>query len=442
MDLARINFSHGSHRENGRIVRMLKDAEIPIICDIQGPKIRVGEMPEKVVLERGSTVTLTTRDATGNGDLVPVSYKWLTRDLKKGDMVFIGDGIISLEALEVEDTEVRCRVISGGLLSSRQGVNLPNIELTERVPTKKDLKDLEYIADLDPEYVAVSFVSGGEDVERVREVLGRDDIGLISKIERQVAVEAFEEILKVSEGIMVARGDLGVETPPERVPGLQKEMIRKCNREGKPVIVATQMLESMIFHPVPTRAEASDVFNAVLDGADALMLSGETAIGRYPVEAVDTMARIAASAEATVSKRDPGDYHSGDGTTISEMLGHSAYIIVEEFGLPGRKVILSITRTGHSARMISKYRPPAPILAATPSGKLYGQLALLWGVRPIRFSAEEGEPTDELMRKAVEKGVEEGRLGPEDQVIIVCAASLVPRKTNILGVFRVGEVMG
>jgi pyruvate kinase len=218
-------------------------------------------------------------------------------------------------------------------------------------------------------------------------------------------------------------------------------MIRKCNREGKPVIVATQMLESMIFHPVPTRAEASDVFNAVLDGADAVMLSGETAIGRYPVEAVDTMARIAASAEATVSKRDPGDYHSGEGT-ISEMLGHSAYIIVEEFGLPGRKVILSITRTGHSARMISKYRPPAPILAATPSGKLYGQLALLWGVRPIRFSAEEGEPTDELMRKAVEKGVEEGHLGPEDQVIIVCAASLVPRKTNILGVFRVGEMVG
>jgi pyruvate kinase len=324
MDVARIKFSYGTHEENSRIAKRVKDSggEIAVICDIQGPRIRVGRMSENVVFKRGDRVFLTSREIIGDNENIPISYKRLSKDIKKGDKVFINDGLIGLEVLDKAPKELSCRVLSGGLLRSYKGVNIPDLKLSESVPTEKDILDLEFIAALDVEYVAVSFVENKRVIDRVRKVLdnkGRMDIKLISKIERESALKNFEEILDASDGIMVARGDLGVETSPERVPLLQKKIIRQCNRVGKPVIVATQMLESMIFQSIPTRAEANDVFNAVLDGADALMLSGETAIGKYPLKAISIMTRIAASAETNMPKQDPS-YYDSKVQTVAESL--------------------------------------------------------------------------------------------------------------------------
>lgn len=444
MDLARINFSHGTHDEKTRIFQTIRDihGDIPIICDIQGPKIRVGKMAENVVLKQDAPIVITTQDIKGDKERIPISYKDLTKDVKVGDVIFLSDGMISLEVLIIDETDLRCTVLSGGLLSSNMGVNLPNVDLTETVPTRKDKEDLEFIAGLGPEYVAVSFVGNPKGVERVRKTLdgfGGQPIKLISKIERQVALKHIDDILRVSDGLMVARGDLGVEIPPERVPALQKEIILKCNRAGKPVIVATQMLESMIFQSVPTRAEASDVFNAVLDGADAVMLSGETAIGKYPEKAVEIMSKIASKAEEVMPQRDPHRFDS-ENQGISELLGHTVYTMVEEFQSDALK-ILAITRTGYSATMISKYRPSAPILATTPDKKVNNQLGLLWGIKPILFEVDPKDSTDEVMKKAVQTAMDKGHLTMEDNVIIVCAASLVPRKTNIIGIFRVADVI-
>jgi pyruvate kinase len=448
MDVARINFSHGTRDENGRVIKRIKDSggEIAIMCDIQGPRIRVGRMSENIVFERGDSVLLTSRDIIGDNERIPISYKRLSKNIKKGDKVFLNDGIIGLEVLDVASQELSCRVLSGGLLTSNKGVNFPDIQLSKSVPTKKDILDLEFIAGLDVEYVAVSFVENKREIDRVRKVLdnkGSMDVKLVSKIEREAALKNFEEILDASDGIMVARGDLGVETSPERVPLFQKKIIRQCNREGKPVIVATQMLESMIFQSIPTRAEASDVFNAVLDGADALMLSGETSIGKYPVKALSIMAKIAASAETVMPRRDPS-YYDAKIQTVAEVLGQAVHTIVSEFeehGTVSHLFILTITRGGYSARMISKYRPPVPIFAATHSRKVLRQLNLLWGVKPTLFESDPSDSTDDVIKKAVKKALMDGHLTKMDFVIIVCASSLVKRKTNILGIFRVNEII-
>lgn len=448
MDVARINFSHGTQAENGRVIKRIKDAggEIAVMCDIQGPRIRVGRMSENVVFDRGDSVVLTSRDIIGDVERIPIAYERLSKDVKKGNKVFLNDGIIGLEVLDVASQELSCRILSGGLLTGNKGVNFPDIELRESVPTKKDILDLEFIAGLDVEYVAVSFVDNKRELGKVRKVLNKNgsiDIKLVSKIEREAALKNFEEILDASDGIMVARGDLGVEISPERVPFFQKKIIRQCNREGKPVIVATQMLESMIFQSIPTRAEANDVYNAVLDGADALMLSGETSTGKYPVKALSIMAKIAASAETGMPKRDPG-YYDSKLQTVAEVLGQAVRTIVGEFeerGTVSHLFILTITRGGYSARMISKYRPPVPIFAATHRRKVLKQLNLLWGVKPILFESAPSDSTDDVIKKAVKRAVMEGHITKMDYVIIVCASSLVKSKTNILGVFRVSEVM-
>jgi len=449
MDVARINLSHGTLAENRALIEKIKASNdgIAVLCDIQGPRIRTGKMADNVVLEMGTKLVLTTDDVVGDAKRIPISYKRLPTDLKEGDHIFINDGIISLEVTGVLENGLECRVLTGGLLSSNKGVNLPNIKLSRRVPTKKDQRDLEFIAGLDIEYVAISFVENEREVDRVRSILsqhGAEDVKLISKIERQSAIANFEGILMASDGVMVARGDLGVETSPEEVPTLQKEIIRESNKEGKPVIVATQMLESMTFQPVPTRAEANDVFNAVLDGADALMLSGETSVGRYPVEAVSMMTKIAANAEDSIPRRDPS-YYDSKSQTVAEVLGQAVNTIVAEFeehGNVSNLYILSITRSGFSARMISKYRPPVPVYAATPSAKVLGQLNLLWGVTPIFFEGHPQDSTDDVIKNALITAVKAGHLTRDDYVVIACASSLVRKKTNILGLFSVKEVVG
>jgi pyruvate kinase len=448
MNVARINFSHGTHESNGELAKgVRKHFSLALVCDIQGPRVRLGEMSEPIILERDDRLTLTSKKVLGDRDKVHISYKRLKADVKRGDRLFVNDGIICLQVVEVSEDELLCQVVSGGLLSSNKGVNFPGVKLSQTVPTKKDTQDLKFIAELAPEYVAVSFVGGGKDIKKVKRVLDKNagsNIKLIAKIERKGAVQNLESILDSSDAIMVARGDLGVETSPERVPRLQKEIIRECNREGKPVIVATQMLESMVFQPVPTRAEANDVFNSVQDGADAVMLSGETSIGKFPVKSVSMMARIASNAEKSMPKRDPS-YYDARVQTVAEVLGQAVHTVVGEFeehGTIAGLSILTITRGGYSARMISKYRPPVPIIAATPDEKVERQLNMLWGVNPILFESDSMDTTDDVIKKAVYKALQEKLLSKEGFVIIACASSLVKKKTNILGVFKVNEVLG
>jgi len=448
MDCARLNFSHGTHEEHIKTIKLIRGVSdrIAILCDIQGPKIRTGEMEKPVVLRQGERITLTSRDVIGTEQTVSVSYKRLPEEVKKGDKIFLNDGIIMLQVLDVCGKDIDCEIIAGGDLSSRKGINLPSSEITMGIPTKKDEKDLKAISKMGIEYVAASFVGKAEDVARVREILdadGESGIKIISKIERPVAIDNFDSILEVSDGIMVARGDLGVEIAPEKVPEVQKRLISKCNRESKLAIVATQMLESMIHQPVPTRAETNDVFNAIIDGADAVMLSGETSVGKYPVGAVKIMDRIVETAENIMPKKDP-DYYDSEHQTIAEVLGHAVYTVVNEFRDQDKldKVfILTITKGGHSARMISKYRPQVPIIAATPDKRVSRQLQLLWGVDTILFNIDARDSTETMIKKALSRAREEGYCVKDDYVITVSSSSFAPGKTRLLGVFKVSDIL-
>ncbi|MFQ5975614.1 MAG: pyruvate kinase [Candidatus Hydrothermarchaeales archaeon] len=448
MDVTRLNFSHGTHEkhlENINLIRKIND-NIAILCDIQGPKIRTGTMKENTVLERGQEVTITTSDSIGDKNLIPISYKGLPQDVNPEDLIFINDGLIKLQIKRVEGNEIVCDVIVGGEIRSRKGVNIPSSTLSITIPTEKDRKDLEFIAGLNIEYVAASFVGTAAEVDTVREILGSkgdDSKKIISKIERPIALKNFDEILMASDGIMVARGDLGVEIPPEQVPKVQKELIHKCNSEGRPVIVATQMLESMTYQSTPTRAEASDAFNAVLDGADAVMLSGETATGLYPVQSVELLNRIVETAENVMPRRDP-NYYDSSKETISEILGHAVYTITGEFddlGIIDKLYILAITKNGHSAKMVSKYRPPSPIIAATPNKSVLRQLQLQWGVDPILFEVEKGDHLESMVQKAVLKAMEMGFFFKDDYVAIISSSQLVPDKTNVCSVFAVKDIV-
>ncbi|MFX1466700.1 MAG: pyruvate kinase, partial [Promethearchaeota archaeon] len=385
MDVARLNFSHGSHQdhiERFDLIRSISD--VAIMFDIPGPKVRTGPMEkgkESVYLNVGDNFILTARDVLGNEEITSISYKDLPNDVESGDQIFLNDGIIGLRVISVTETDVHCRVESGGILSARKGVNVPEINLTIDNPTEKDIEDIAIAAKLESDYLAVSFVRTPEEILKVREVLQDKgvDIPLIAKIEHSIGLKNFDAILEVADGIMVARGDLGVEIPPERVPLVQKEIIHKCNRYGKPVITATQMLESMTTNPRPTRAEASDVANAVLDGTDAVMLSGETAVGNYPVESVKTMDRIAKNAEGSMPYRDP-DYYDHGHENVAEVIGHVIHTITKEMDVAA---IITVTTGGFTARMISKYRPKKSIIAITQDERVMRQLRLLWGVFPL-----------------------------------------------------------
>jgi pyruvate kinase len=319
-------------------------------------------------------------------------------------------------------------------------------ELSQKVPTEKDIIDLKFIAEIDPEYVAISFVSGSEDVIHVKKILesyGNSTIKLISKIERPIALDYFDQILEVSDGIMVARGDLGVEIDPDKVPLWQKEMIYKSNREGKPIIVATQMLESMVSNPIPTRAEANDVYNAVMDGTDAVMLSAETAVGKFPINAVEYMNQIAKTATENMSKRIPDEYDS-DRLTHTQTLGHAIYSLaseMEELNFRGKIVV--ITRTGYGARMIAKYRPPLPIIAITPSKKTARELHLVWAVQAMHIENLDFFHMDaeEIIEQSVKHAVENKMLDENEHVIILLVSRKFQRRGNLIGLYYVGEIL-
>lgn len=387
MDVARFNFSHGSHEEHkGRMdnlkrIRAEKKIPVAILLDTKGPEIRTGvlEDGQKIHLNEGEKIILTTEECVGNKDRISISYKGLPRDVAKGGSILIDDGLIELEILELTDTEITCGIVNGGDLGERKGVNVPNVKINLPALTEKDISDIRFGIEQEIDFIAVSFVRKADDVKQVRAVLeqyGGQNVGIISKIENGEGVDNIDEIIELSDGIMVARGDLGVEIPAYKVPNVQKEIIYKCNQNRKPVITATQMLDSMIRNPRPTRAEVGDVANAVYDGTDAVMLSGETAMGKYPVEALRMMAQIAREAEKHL---DYEAFHTGDGGKhrVSTAVGIAAVNLADNMNAA---CICTPTIGGKTTVTISKLRPSVPILAVTPSEQVKRKLQLYWGV--------------------------------------------------------------
>jgi pyruvate kinase len=451
IDCTRINFSHGDADQKRDLFNNVRKAnnKLAILCDIQGPKIRIGEMVEKgTTLNTGKTIVITTEPIVGNSEKLSISYPQLPNEVAKGELIYINDGIVCLEILSASGNEIVCKILAGGLLTSRKGVNLPSTEISLSVPTVKDIEDLKLIAELDPEYVAISFVKDEEDVKNIRDLLssyGNDKIKLISKIERPVALENFDSILAASDGIMVARGDLGVEIPPEDVIPAQKDMVKKCNIAGKPVIVATQMLESMVKNPVATRAEVSDVYNAIADGADAVMLSAETASGDYPENAVTIMERIIRTSESlSLSSKDPDDYDS-DNETFSEIIGHLVYSASKEFCdmdcYSGK--IICITESGYTGQMISKYRPFLPIIGITSDIRVSREMKLLWGIEALLIEDlhKEKDPFKRI-KISVKRCLEEDYIDEIDKIIVAGNIFNLKSQTNMVSVFSVDDVMG
>ena len=450
VDVFRLNFSHGTHEEKRELVKKIREVDeyAGILADIQGPKIRVGEFKDdqSFNLSVGQKVDIYEKRIEGDQDKFSVPLTGFLKSMKKGDVFYVNDGIIKIKVIDKEKDHLVGEVLAGGPISNRKGVNIPSGELKHRVPTEKDIKDLELIAELDPEYVAISFVSGGDDVLHVKKILenyGNSEVKLISKIERPVALDYFDQILDVSDGIMVARGDLGVEIEPNQVPLWQKRMIGKCNREGKPVIVATQMLESMISNPIPTRAEANEVYNAVMDGTYAVMLSEETAVGKYPTNAVSYMNKIAYTANENMPLRKPDEFDS-DRLTHTQVLGHSIYALAKEMeDLNFRGKIVVITRHGYGARMIAKYRPPLPIIAMTPNARTARELNLVWGVQPVHIDNIDFFSLDaeSIIAQSVKFAVDTGALYENEHVIILLVSRKFQTRGNLVGFYYVGEIL-
>lgn len=450
VDIFRLNFSHGEHSEKRELVKKIREVSeyVGILADIQGPKIRVGEFKgdQTYNLNIGQEVKVYEKKIMGDQEQFSIPLPGFLKSIRKGDNFFINDGIIKIQVKKKEADHIIGEVLAGGSISSRKGVNIPMGELSQKVPTEKDIIDLKFIAEIDPEYVAISFVSGSEDVIHVKKILesyGNSTIKLISKIERPIALDYFDQILEVSDGIMVARGDLGVEIDPDKVPFWQKEMIYKSNREGKPIIVATQMLESMVSNPIPTRAEANDVYNAVMDGTDAVMLSAETAVGKFPINAVEYMNQIAKTATENMPKRIPDEYDS-DRLTHTQTLGHAIYSLaseMEELNFRGKIVV--ITRTGYGARMIAKYRPPLPIIAITPSKKTARELHLVWAVQAMHIENLDFFHMDaeEIIEQSVKHAVENKMLDENEHVIILLVSRKFQRRGNLIGLYYVGEIL-
>ena len=408
MDIARLNFSHGDHEEhlnrmnNIRWVREQTGLPIAMLLDTQGPEIRTGVLKEgKVTLVDGQKFTLTTREIEGDETITSVTYKGLPNDLKVGDRVLIDDGLIGLRVDEIADTEINCTVLNGGLLGSKKGVNVPNVSIKLPAITEKDRSDIIFGVQNDIDFIAASFVRNAAAIREIREILkehGGEHVAIIAKIENSEGIENFDEILDEADGIMVARGDLGVEVETCEIPHIQKDLIRRCNKVYKPVVTATQMLDSMIRNPRPTRAEATDVANAIYDGTDAIMLSGETAMGKYPVEAVRTMREIAEETEKYTAKHELGEYRQR--YVRRNISSAVAYAAVTTAANLNATAILAPTMSGFSARIVSKNRPEARIIGLTPSDQTLRKMQLYWGVTPMK--QKETFSVDEMMDAAVE----------------------------------------
>ena len=444
MNVMRLNFSHGDFEEHGTRIKRIREVmektgkNIGILLDTKGPEIRTGKLEggKDILLEAGNTIAITTDYShVGNKDKISVSYPGIVDDLKPGNTVLLDDGLVGLEVAEIKGNEIICKVINTGELGETKGVNLPGVSVGLPALSEKDIADLKFGCEQGVDFVAASFIRKASDVAEVRKVLdenGGANIKIIPKIENQEGVDNFDEILELSDGIMVARGDLGVEIPAEEVPFVQKMMIRRCNAAGKPVITATQMLDSMIRNPRPTRAEAGDVANAILDGTDAVMLSGESAKGKYPVEAVQMMAGISKRTDEFKKFKNIVVPQVGS-VTVTEAISLGA---VESSQLLDAKMIICWTKTGRAARMLRKYGPTVPIIALTDSEQTARQLALVRGVRA--YVEKNLDKTDDFFRKAKEVASKHEEVKRGELVVLVTGISETGT-TNTFKVARIGE---
>jgi pyruvate kinase len=443
MNVARLNLSHGSHEIHARYIqsvrRIGKRLRIPvaILVDLPGPKYRIGRLKDnQVILRKGAQITLTTIDLEGDASLVPVNLPNLPRDVKKGDTILLDDGAMQLRVLGKSGNEVKCKVKVGGVLTERRGLVVPGMRTSSPFVTDVLREHIAFAVQQKPDYLAISFVSSVEDILAVKAVLRKHEVDfpVISKIERVQAVRDFNDILSTSDGIMVARGDLGVDIPLERVPFIQKEIIQKCNHAGKPVITATQMLESMVNAARPTRAEVTDVANAIFDGTDATMLSAETSVGKYPVQAVRTMAKIALETERGLPYEhllaERGKWIQRE---TDELISYSACHTAQSLGAVA---IVAFTQSSSTARRVSKYRPRVPILALTPGDTISGRLLLHWGIYP--FQIEEAKSVDGLFATATRIARETGVAKPGDLIVITGGVPIgVAGSTNMLKVEKI-----
>lgn len=451
LNVARINFSHGEHARHAETIATVRrvaeqeHAVVAIMADIQGPKIRIGKVDEPgLALARGDRITLTLEpNHTGKDNIVTLPHPEFVRDIKSGMQLLLDDGNLEFVVTEATNSRLVCEVVIGGILTSRKGVMAPKAFLTLSAITDKDREDIEFALQQKVDYIAMSFVRTVDDIRELRWLirhLGGEDTGIIAKIEKHEALQNIEAIIDAVDGIMVARGDLGLETPAEEVPFHQKRIIQLCNQSSKPVITATQMLSSMVDNPRPTRAEASDVYNAIVDGTDAVMLSNETAVGKYPVLAVETMATIASIAEQHVVKRvgswDFRKTHGSDSReAAADAISESTYHISE--ALSPRAVVTS-TLTGYTARRVARERPSSPILCVTPSQTTYRRMALVWGVVPLLIP--EFHTIDEMIQVIVRGAHDAGYVRRGDMLIIIAGVPFgIGGQTNLLKIHRVGE---
>ncbi len=448
MNVARINFSHGTHEEHQQklelLYRLREELKVPVaaLLDTKGPEIRLGTFKNRSEeLESGDLFTLTTEQVEGSKERASITFAGLPSDVKKGDAILIDDGLIELKVEEIRGKDIICRVINGGPVSDRKGINVPNVALSMPYLSERDKADILFGIKAGFDIIAASFVRNAQDVQLLRELLkenGGEDIKIISKIENAEGVNNIDEIIRVSDGIMVARGDMGVEIPFEKVPKIQKDIIKKVYNSGKVVITATQMLESMTENPRPTRAEATDVANAIYDGTSAIMLSGETAAGKYPVESVRTMAKIALETEQDIDYE--GRFYRFQEQSmrnVTNAISHATCTTAYDLEAAA---IITVTESGQTARMISKYRPEMPIIGCTVNEKVYRQLAMSWGVMPVLCHAQ--NTADALFDHAVDCAKTAGFIHDGDLVVITAGVPLgIPGTTNLLKVQTVGAVI-
>jgi pyruvate kinase len=446
VDVFRLNFSHGTDEEHAEVIRVVREASmavgryVPIIGDIQGPKLRIGDVEGVSELQTGARFVITTEPLIGNADRVSTPFTPLPREVQIGHRILINDGLVELLVTGIESASVTTRVVHGGSISSKKGMNFPDSELTIPAITEKDREDVAFAVQHQLDYIAASFIRRRGDIEDLRALLashGGSDILVIAKLEKPQAIDNLDEILEVSDGVMVARGDLGVELPPEAVPTVQKRIISEASRWGRFSITATQMLESMTTNSRPTRAEASDVANAIFDGSDAVMLSAETASGKYPVEAVQMMARIISSAEVSrqaYAHEMPAFRKESDLDEFTDALAGAANYAAEAIDA---KYIVVFTQTGFAAKLMSKFRPRPPIVALTPSSWVARRMNVLWGVQPYVLK-EAGEYHEQIVDRVDEFLLSKDIVRPGDRLVILMGSPIYQRaKTNLLRVHRV-----
>ena len=446
MNAARFNFSHGSHEEHLNRLNLLKSVRdsmgrpVAAILDTKGPEIRIRSFETKSIsLEAGDSFTLTTREVQGNGSLVSVTYPELHKEVSVGQEILIDDGLVALKVEEINGQDIRCVVENGGALSANKSINIPGVHIHLPALTEKDVSDIRFGVENDFDFIAASFVRRAADVQAVREVLDRfggQEVRIIAKIENQEGVDNIDEILEAADGIMVARGDLGVEIPAAKVPILQKQIIRKGLQAGKPVITATQMLDSMMRNPRPTRAEVSDVANAVFDGTSCVMLSGETAGGKYPLEALTAMVNIVEEAEQSIHYwRQFEKRRVIPASNINDAITHTCCLTAKDLEA---KAILAATNSGRTARMICRFRPACPVAALTMHGKVRRQLAICWGVIP--FLTGEVTSTDRIFSLSAEVALKERLVQNGDTVVITAGVPLGKSgSTNLIKAAIVNE---